>query len=89
MRNFDSAPPIAHSPKYSVLDGQQRLTSLYQALTGQGENIYAIKWEQESTEELDEYVVSFTRTHERSMDRFRQCERNVAERFYQEPHVFY
>lgn len=40
-REFAGAPSLdGHSPSFLVLDGQQRLTSLYQALYGVGDNRY-------------------------------------------------
>ena len=40
-REFQGAPPLGgHRPTYLVLDGQQRLTSLYQAFYGVGEHRY-------------------------------------------------
>jgi len=40
-REFQGAPSLnAHHPTYLVLDGQQRLTSLYQAFYGVGEHRY-------------------------------------------------
>lgn len=39
-RKFEKAPDNGHSPAYLVLDGQQRLTSLYQAFFGCGEYRY-------------------------------------------------
>jgi len=40
-REFAGAPPLdGHEPSYLILDGQQRLTSLYQALYGVGEHRY-------------------------------------------------
>lgn len=40
-REFQGAPPLKnHRPTYLVLDGQQRLTSLYQAFYGVGEHRY-------------------------------------------------
>lgn len=40
-RHFQGAPPLnGHHPTYVVLDGQQRLTSLYQAFYGVGEYRY-------------------------------------------------
>lgn len=43
-RAVEGAPPLAQEarPSYLVLDGQQRLTSLYQALHGVGEHRYYI-----------------------------------------------
>src|SRR6188768_2389039 len=40
-REFQGAPPLGgHHATYLVLDGQQRLTSLYQAFFGVGEHRY-------------------------------------------------
>lgn len=39
-RKFESAPDNGHAPLNLVLDGQQRLTSLYQALFGCGDFVY-------------------------------------------------
>jgi hypothetical protein len=39
-RKFEDAPDGGSMPKYLVLDGQQRLTSLYQAFFGKGEYRY-------------------------------------------------
>lgn len=48
-RSFDGAPGSSNNPpSILVLDGQQRLTSLYQALTGSGDERYFIK--------VDEFV---------------------------------
>lgn len=41
-RKFESAPDSGLAPSYLVLDGQQRLTSLYQALFGCGGYIYYV-----------------------------------------------
>ncbi|MFF4494059.1 GmrSD restriction endonuclease domain-containing protein [Streptomyces sp. NPDC001546] len=54
-RSFDGAPSSTRkSPSVLVLDGQQRLTSLYQALTGSGDERYFIK--------VDEFVDIPSRT---------------------------
>jgi hypothetical protein len=39
-RKFANAPDNGHKPKYLVLDGQQRLTSLYHAFFGCGDYVY-------------------------------------------------
>ena len=39
-RKFEKAPDHGHVPKHLVLDGQQRLTSLYQAFFGCGDYVY-------------------------------------------------
>lgn len=41
-RPIESAPPVSEEVAYIVLDGQQRLTALYQALYGKGPLRYAI-----------------------------------------------
>jgi hypothetical protein len=42
-RAFAGAPALnGHKPKYLVLDGQQRLTSLYQALYGSGDYLFFV-----------------------------------------------
>lgn len=42
-REFNGAPPLqTHRPTYLVLDGQQRLTSLYQAFYGVGDHRYFV-----------------------------------------------
>ena len=42
-REFAGAPPLdGHQPSYLILDGQQRLTSLYQALYGAGSHRYFV-----------------------------------------------
>jgi hypothetical protein len=42
-REFQGAPQLGgHKPTYLVLDGQQRLTSLYQAFFGVGESLYYV-----------------------------------------------
>ena len=43
-REFKGAPPlVGHKPTYLILDGQQRLSSLYQAFSGTGEYKYFIR----------------------------------------------
>lgn len=43
-REFAGAPPLnGQKPTYLVLDGQQRLTSLYQAFYGSGENKFFLE----------------------------------------------
>ncbi|MHB8719403.1 MAG: winged helix-turn-helix domain-containing protein [Candidatus Dormibacteria bacterium] len=41
-REAEGAPPLPAQPSYLVLDGQQRLTSLYQAVYGVGESRFFI-----------------------------------------------
>jgi hypothetical protein len=43
-REFAGAPPLnGHAPSYLILDGQQRLTSLYQAFYGKGNYRFLIR----------------------------------------------
>lgn len=43
IREFEGAPPLADcKPNYLILDGQQRLTSLYQAFYGKGEHRFYV-----------------------------------------------
>lgn len=43
MREFENAPALnGNTPNYLILDGQQRLTSLYQAFYGKGDHKYFI-----------------------------------------------
>lgn len=55
-RAFDGAPALNGSkPKYLILDGQQRLTSLYQALYGTGDHIYYFDFNKlKETEDIEE-----------------------------------
>src|SRR5687768_2418808 len=41
-RAFEYAPPLAKTPETIVLDGQQRLTSLYTALYDKSESVHAV-----------------------------------------------
>jgi hypothetical protein len=44
FREFQGAPPLHQQPPtYLVLDGQQRLTSLYQAFYGVGDHLYFVR----------------------------------------------
>lgn len=42
VRPFEGAPPVGESHTFLVLDGQQRLTSLYQAFYGVGQHRYFV-----------------------------------------------
>ena len=85
-RAFESAPPLKHSvPRYLVLDGQQRLTSLYQALYGTGEHLFYVnlnkllgKGDDATKEDLDAAV--FFEKHadgDKPWDRRRQAVERV------------
>ncbi|OGO50341.1 MAG: hypothetical protein A2148_06675 [Chloroflexi bacterium RBG_16_68_14] len=43
-RPFDDGPAATPSPRYLVLDGQQRLTALYHALYGRGKSRFFAHW---------------------------------------------
>lgn len=62
LRPIEGAPNVKEAVQYVVLDGQQRLTSLYQALFGTGPFRYAINLEllavHQTIEELEEAVVA-------------------------------
>lgn len=64
-RGFESAGPPATPPELVVLDGQQRLTSLYQALRGTGDIIYGIKYKmlesEQTIEQLEDAIFSLSR----------------------------
>ena len=42
-RPIEKAPPVASEIAHVILDGQQRLTALYQALYGRGDLVYALR----------------------------------------------
>ncbi|WP_313480269.1 DUF262 domain-containing protein [Microbacterium sp.] len=58
VRSIEGAPPASGEFQIVVLDGQQRLTSLYQALFGRGDFRYAVKFEDlrpgQTIEELED-----------------------------------
>jgi hypothetical protein len=63
-RAFADAPP-AHAPEWLVLDGQQRLTALFHALTDKGPVVHAIKLSalvDGSVEEFEDGFRTFSRT---------------------------
>jgi len=64
-RPIENAPKVADSVIYIILDGQQRLTSLYQALTDKSDEIYAIKLassiDYSDVDALDEAIVTVPR----------------------------
>lgn len=65
VRGFEAGPDILEDLlKYTVLDGQQRLTALYQAVYDKGPYVYAVMaqaLEDGSVESLDEGVRAFKR----------------------------
>jgi hypothetical protein len=67
-REFQGAPELAgHRPTYLVLDGQQRLTSLYQAFYGLGDHRYFLDISQLlSGADFEEAVFHLRATHKRT-----------------------
>ncbi len=59
-RGIEGGPPLAASQTYSVLDGQQRLTSLYHSFYDKGDVIYAVAWNEES-DEMEDCLRSYSR----------------------------
>src|SRR5690606_20215845 len=63
-RPLEAAPPLARDLDLVALDGQQRLTALYQALTGSGRTRYAIRLRPEgrleSIDDLDASIVALS-----------------------------
>ena len=67
-RRFHGGPPVSESRFRGtiVLDGQQRLTSIYHALTGAGESVFAIAVPLKTplkteVDDVEDMVVSYTR----------------------------
>lgn len=60
-RSFEEAPPLNGNPTHLILDGQQRLTSLYQAFSGRGTHRFFLNL-QELLEgyDVDEAVEVYT-----------------------------
>jgi hypothetical protein len=64
VRGFDGGPDLVSDLRYTVLDGQQRLTALYQAICDSGPNVFAMRaeaLEDGSIDALDEGVRAFKR----------------------------
>ncbi|MFT2693349.1 DUF262 domain-containing protein [Clavibacter zhangzhiyongii] len=61
-RPIELAPEVAEELVYIILDGQQRLTSLYQALVGKGKSVYALRLSRavdlQNVDSLDESIVA-------------------------------
>jgi hypothetical protein len=76
-RAIATAPELnGHKPKYLILDGQQRLTSLYQALYGTGDHVYFVRLQKliEGVE-LDEAL--FYERRERGEKRYGSMEKQA------------
>ena len=69
-RAFQGAPPLgSRRPTFLVLDGQQRLTSLYQAFYGAGEYRYYIDLQRlMAGDELGECLFHLRATHPRAVE---------------------
>lgn len=62
-RPVEKAPPVSDDIIHVILDGQQRLTALYQALYGRGDLVYALQVPEErrydDIDTLDDSIQSF------------------------------
>ncbi len=68
-RAIAEAPPIKDNPPYLLLDGQQRMTTLYQALSGKGDSVFFVDLRRlEATGDLEEalFFVSASATRGRA-----------------------
>lgn len=62
LRAFEGAPTDLSQIRYVVLDGQQRLTSLYHALFKKGSTVYAIRvGAVDQTGEIEDAIEAFSR----------------------------
>lgn len=52
-RTFVDAPDATRSAEWVVLDGQQRLTSLYHALYGLGDNVYSVRLDLDPSDPIE------------------------------------
>lgn len=77
-REVQAAPKLdGHEPSYLILDGQQRLTSLYQAFYGVGSHRYFISLEGTvGTLDLEDRV--FYERQNRAANRFGRIEQQAA-----------
>ena len=68
-RKFEEAPDNGHKPMYLILDGQQRLTSLYQAFFGCGKYVYYL--------DIGRFVAGFDLAEEEVI-KFEQSKKKVG-----------
>jgi hypothetical protein len=79
-REFASAPPLdGQKPTYLVLDGQQRLTSLYQAFYGVGENKYFLNLKAMMNGEDFEDCIFHLRASHKKTKNYEQTEVQIKE----------
>jgi hypothetical protein len=65
LRAIDGAPPVAATVQWVVLDGQQRITSLYHALYDVGDSVYAVDLQSVdvlNVDSIEESLRTFART---------------------------
>jgi len=65
VRSFSSSPELSAEPETIVLDGQQRLTTLYNALYDVGDRVYGVDidgWSGLDVDDLDDRVKSIERS---------------------------
>ena len=61
LRHMEAAPTLDKVVDSAVLDGQQRLTSLYQALYGTGDIAFAIEWDIGRDQDIEDAIISVNR----------------------------
>ena len=79
-RSFKDAPQLnGHIPTYLYLDGQQRLTSLYQAFYGVGENRYYIDLTKVLPDGELEEAIFFCKTSDKKVTYYAQPSVQISE----------
>lgn len=61
LRSIEDGPQVSQNPTFAILDGQQRLTSLYHAFFNKGNAVYAVDLRPDDRQDLDDRIVSFSR----------------------------
>ncbi len=61
LRHMEAAPALDKEVNSAVLDGQQRLTSLYQALYDSGDIAFAIEWDAGQDQDIEDAIISVNR----------------------------
>lgn len=74
LREIEAGPPVRREDvRLVVLDGQQRLTALYHAVFGAGDNLYAVRaralHEDLSIDQIEENIGSFSRFQWEAVER--------------------
>lgn len=58
LRPFETGPEVSNAPRYVVLDGQQRLTAVFQAFRASGDRRYGVRWNIDADQDLEDSVIS-------------------------------